>query len=280
MINSLVEDLSVLYVSCDAYSDLWDATFELHFAEWPDCPFGLYLGSNYRSYDKDKRVNNLLIGEDNSWCSNVSKMLEHIQSEYVILMLEDFFLTERTETASILKALDIVRKNDLHCCRLIPNNFKQGKLISQSDHFNILEIGEKTPYRISTQAAIWKKEFLLSLLNDKFSAWHFEGANSWMIDGLPVSIAAVSRPLIHYKHGVERGKWIDQGINNLKKHHINMDFDRRGYFNQKSVDVVTSQKEQDKNQIRKYIIERLIRVKYYFDRRLLKIKLRQNGIIR
>lgn len=65
---------AILIVSCDKYSDLWNPFFKSFFRFWPDCPFDIYLLSNYKSIDMPQ-VNSLLIDEDISWSDNLYKCL-------------------------------------------------------------------------------------------------------------------------------------------------------------------------------------------------------------
>lgn len=43
-------DVAVVVASCDAYADLWEPFFRLFRRYWPDCPYPVYLGSNFRTY--------------------------------------------------------------------------------------------------------------------------------------------------------------------------------------------------------------------------------------
>ncbi len=40
-------ELAILVCSCDKYADVWEPFFKLFFKFWPDCPYPIYLLSNY-----------------------------------------------------------------------------------------------------------------------------------------------------------------------------------------------------------------------------------------
>jgi hypothetical protein len=44
--NNSSDNLAVIVVSCDLYSDVWKPFFTLFFKYWNDCPFPVYLTSN------------------------------------------------------------------------------------------------------------------------------------------------------------------------------------------------------------------------------------------
>jgi len=46
--NRETGDTCVLIASCDAYSDAWAPFFALMKKYWPDCPYPIYLISNYQ----------------------------------------------------------------------------------------------------------------------------------------------------------------------------------------------------------------------------------------
>ena len=83
-------DTCILILSCDKYNDLWGPFFTLFWQYWPDHSFKVYLGSNLLVYN-DPRVKTIDIGEDNNWSHGLLKILELIDTPYIILMLEDFF---------------------------------------------------------------------------------------------------------------------------------------------------------------------------------------------
>src|SRR5438270_12060517 len=84
---------SVLVLSCDSYSDLWRPFFTLFWRHWPDCPLDVYLGTNSTRYE-DARVCSLNAGRGEPWSKRLRYFLNQMDSRYVLIMLEDFFLTK------------------------------------------------------------------------------------------------------------------------------------------------------------------------------------------
>jgi hypothetical protein len=225
-------DVPVLVVSCDRYADLWYPFFQLFWRRWPDCAGPVYLGTNFEAYN-DPRVQTLRIGRDVAWAASLSTMLEQIKSDYVILMLEDFLLTQRVDNDRIKRLTAIASAEQLGCLRLY-SIFPPATAVAHHP-----ELGSFTPgedWRITAQAAIWRVETLRKLLVPGFSAWDFELVGSLMSEFMPDQIWGVREPALVYDHAIEKGRWRPQGIAICDAAGIEVDFSVRGAFTAAELD--------------------------------------------
>lgn len=85
------DNISLLIIGYDPYIDVWDHYFELLNKYWPDRPC-TYLATNL-VVPTYQNVNVIVCGEDCEWSSKVHKALKKIPTDYVVLLLEDFFTT-------------------------------------------------------------------------------------------------------------------------------------------------------------------------------------------
>ena len=86
-----MSDISVLVASCDQYSDLWRPFFSLFRRFWADVPYEVYLGSNYLAFN-EPGVRTITVGEDKNWSHGLKRMVEKVDSEYIIfMMIHDIF---------------------------------------------------------------------------------------------------------------------------------------------------------------------------------------------
>lgn len=219
-----MNDLALLVVSCDKYSDLWEHFFALIEKYWNDCTLTKYLGSNFMNYDKNN-VRTIQVGADRSWAENVKKMLEQIQENYVIMMLEDFFIDKPIMNNAIEILYNHMLIHGYDCLRLEPSpppikiddkNLRIGRLIPGS------------PYYVSTQPAIWKKSILVELLMDGYSAWDFEIRNSKKSADFKYNFYCTKDYILHHLNGVERGKYYKSTIDVLRKNNIDVKYEKRG----------------------------------------------------
>ena len=208
----------VLVVSCDKYSDLWDPFFTLFYRYWPDCPFPVFLSSNQKTYSDD-RVVTIQTGQDLGWGGALNNALctEPIANfPHILLILDDLLLIRRVETSKIhdcLSALVELRGNYL---RLVPAPPPE-KALEKFPSLGLLASG--SPYRTSLQASIWQRKFLHDLLKVNESPWDFEIFGSRRSDAYPGFYSCTKR-VIHYINSVERGKWIPEAVEFLKKEEI------------------------------------------------------------
>ena len=195
-------DCTVLVSSCDRYSDLWDPYFSLLRLHWPDCPFPVSLiTENKRSAIPD--VHPLCLGNGLDWSTLLLKALDVVDTPYVLLTLEDFFLRSTVDTPRVMDLYHEMQRKSLRMLRLIP---RPGPTSSMGNtEYGKIEANE--PYKVSTQAAFWHTETLRELLLPGETAWQFEtngSLRSAKLDGF----AALWREALPYSHHViERGKW-------------------------------------------------------------------------
>jgi len=217
-------DCATLVISCDKYSDLWRPFFTLFWCHWPDCPFPVYLGSNGESFSH-ARVTNIRVGEDWSWSDSLRQMLLALDSDYVLVFLEDFFLRHLVDTGRVLACLGALHTLDGHMLRLHPNPGPDRAVPGFPD---IGRIDAGAPYRVSAQVAFWRRESLLGILREGESAWEFECKATKRSEKLGEGFFCVRRRAIDYGHHVvERGKWFRHEARRFGRMGIGCDLSRR-----------------------------------------------------
>ena len=227
-----VKSVPILVISCDRYADLWRPFFEIFWKRWPDCPFPVYLGTNHKTYS-DNRVKSIPIGEDQSWALGVHAMLDRIDSEYLILFLEDFLIKQVVETESILKLVQAAQDNQVGCLRLSPLPPPTPLPKHPVPNYSALGIVEPgCPYRVSAQPAIWNVETLRRFLVPGFSPWEFEHIGTQMSEWMPDIFWGPYNHNLIYDHGVEKGKWKPAGLAICKEAGVDVDLSSRGVFNE------------------------------------------------
>ncbi len=220
---------AVVVPSCDAYSDLWAPFFSLFWKYWPDCPFPVYLASNHQKFPHEK-VSSLCVGGNHLyWSQRLAKALSELDTEYVLLILEDFFLRRPMQTLQVLKALESLHQLKGSMLRLVPRPPADEAVTG----FSLLKrIRPHAPYRVSTQGAFWRRQTLIDLLGDGESIWEFELEGSRRSDILE-GFYSTRKPILTYDHHViERGKWFRNEAAHFGRIGINCDFSRRPIMSQ------------------------------------------------
>ncbi len=215
---------SVLVSSSDAYSDLWTPFFTLFWRHWPDCPYPVYLGTNQTEYDHP-RVRTLNAGPDESWSTNLRFFLSRIDSDYVLFLLEDFFFIKGVSTAAISDQLSTLHSLDGTMLRLFPNPPPH---LSLKGYAGIGSVHRLAPFRVSAQAALWKRVDFLSLLVDGESPWEFEDRGTLRSQSRTSGFYCTRKPVLPYIHVVEQGRWFRSAARRFRAENIGCNFDARG----------------------------------------------------
>lgn len=218
-------DASIVVVSNDGYRDVWPGFFAMMARFWPDRPYPLYLISN-RLAPLDNRAASIQVGEDLSWSRTLARGLERVPSRYVLLMLEDFFLTGPVDTAKVRALHEAAVALGAGYLRLAGNPNPDAPLARYPD---LGTIAKGASYRTSLQMAFWDRAVLRDLLREDESAWQFELAGSRRSDGIAAPFLSVYDGIspIPYQHTVRRGKWMQEAVDIFAPLGIAFDFSRR-----------------------------------------------------
>ena len=221
--SSGVSQLSILIVSCDRYADIWPAFFTLFWRYWPDCPYPVLLGANRQAYCND-RVATVLTGDDPSWGESTRRMVQQVESTHVLVMLEDFFLLKPVDADQVERCLSCLCSLDGGYLRLKPFP-KPDRRVKGCPMIG--EIDRGAPYRSALQAAIWRRDTLLRLLEDGESAWDMELFGSRRSDFLQAGFYSTWQSILVYEAGVTRGKWLPWAVKLCDREGIKVDLDMR-----------------------------------------------------
>lgn len=203
ILNQSQLNCSVVVSSCDAYNDLWGPFIKTFKKNWPDCNFNKYfITENKEIFDKDFKT--IKCGLNKNWTDRLHYALSNIDDDFIILLLEDFFLRSRVDNQQVHYFVNYIKKNNLNMIRLIKR--PKGTLLN-SQHSSLMEIQKNDLYRVSTQGSIWKKQTLLNLLKTNESIWEFE-INGTQRSTVYENFFCVKKDVLTYwHHVVERGKW-------------------------------------------------------------------------
>ncbi len=171
------EDCAVLVCSCDKNEDLWKMFFYYMKQYWKDCGYPIYLNTESRKYvDSWFEVKTFGLfpnGDKDRWSYRLRKTLEQMKENYVLILLEDFFLRQKVDRDEISLCLKRMKENDNIAVFLFdptpgPNT------VSEYDRYE--KKAKKAPFRMSLQAGLWNKKHLLHFIRDHENPWQFE---SW-----------------------------------------------------------------------------------------------------
>lgn|GEM_PF-502310 len=230
------KDCTVLVGSCDAYVDIWDPFFTLLRRFWPDNPYDVVLSTETLKYPDGKiRTINPDV-PDVSWTERMIDALSKIDSKYIILILDDFFLYDRVQTKKVEQCLRWMRENpDIATFTFWPacNDTEE------CDYPGFGKRPARSLRKVAGVLGIWNKKKMTNYLNGiNGSAWEWEAGNKLAnIAFLDDEFYRMTNddyifPYDFTKYGLCNGKWFKETKVMFAKLKINFDFSKRGYYDE------------------------------------------------
>lgn len=232
-----MNDCTIVVNSCDAYEDLWLPFFTLLKRRWPDCPYPVLLNTESREFHLDgldiRRAALQGAPASLSWSDRLRQTLKQVDTPFVLLLLDDFFLESPVDTERFAQCLAWM-KNDakLACFSFVPTiwpNVEDGK------YPGFQRRPRRAAYTANCQAGLWRTKTLLKLLRRKENLWEFEEYATIRANhtNLEFYAAAKDAPLImdyDWRPGgaVHRGKWTRHVPQLLQEIGVPMDLSLRG----------------------------------------------------
>lgn len=220
------DDISLLIIGYDLYVDVWNHYFELLNKYWTNRP-KTYLATNTLAPNY-KNVEVIQCGEEAEWSRKVYNSLKVIPSEYVVLLLEDFFTTKEVDNYEFTQLVNFCRENNVDYCKLKNQSKIVGPSFMGKKHLHVID--KNTEYGISLQAAIWKKSFLQKLIGSgNYNAWIFELTQVKEKTHLkPDNICiADDRNILEITHAVVQSKYLRKAIRVFKNQGYKIDTSQR-----------------------------------------------------
>lgn len=214
-------------MTCDTYSDLWQPFFTLYNKNFPN-DYKTYIGTETKDCEYATAIK-----KQGAWTKRVRETLAEIDSEYIIFMLDDFFIHDKVDKERIEYVLGHFKSDTAVF------NFEKAYDIkdreSSLDGFKLRQ--NKQPYLNSCQPSIWNREKLIERLQKDQSPheWEFTIVDS------PYKHYINSGKLIidigYYEDKkpwcVVGGKWAVECRELFKKNNIEVDFYTRGFIDMK-----------------------------------------------
>ncbi len=247
--------VTVLVSSCDAYSDLWEPFFRLmniYGGILKECRIVLNTESKTYSYDglnivclefyKDSMTNA-------QWGARLRKHIELVETPYIIHLLDDFFLSNYVDSKRILRCIEWMDADDsIGAMNFLPIE----RATKESKYKGFALVNPGTPFRVNTQAGLWRKEVLYNSILEDEDPYTYEIFGNIRNDAIMRSnIYALlwgerePIPYGYYEYDIKDftgktkgfsaingGKWNLRKVEeNFKKNNIKIDYSERGVNN-------------------------------------------------
>lgn len=232
-----MKKFSILVSSCDSYEDLWNPFFTLLNRYWNTDGIKIYLSTESRKYEYEGlNIVSPLYGssEKYEWSKRLQIILENIETEYVLFILDDFWLKSPVIEDNIDIALSYLDNNvnDGFFC-LIPQREHVKNEYENCDYPEFYKRLGNSKFRITTQVGLWRKSFLMKLLRSHESAWMFETRATWRSKtyfskyNVYSLKSTMPRTFDYHVCGVvSGGKYIEQFLDEFKEENLMLNLQR------------------------------------------------------
>jgi hypothetical protein len=147
------------------------------------------------------KVTQILVGPDSFWTSNLKNALEKISEDYLLVLVDDFYLINLDKKFNFETTIKTMKKNNLFHLKF--HNIPKAKILT--DESNIFAYDKEEPYCISV-CGFWKKSSLKKLCYEKENAWDFEIKSAIRSKSLGMTGSYLNPPL-YCLNLIEKGKW-------------------------------------------------------------------------
>jgi hypothetical protein len=227
--------VTIVISSCDDYSDIWEPFFYLFKKYWEPVNYPIVFNTETKiATTSGLDIKTINSNKEWTWSRRLRYVISQVDSPYILLLLDDFFLYDKVDTKRIEQCVEWMSKD-----RRIANItfFKTGiDGIVKNPHPEFALKKRKSLYKVNAVAGIWRKTKLLKYLKDDENAWQFEQngtERSWRSFDKFYYLSDGEDRIIPYdftEYGLFGGKWLKPTIDLFKKEKITMDFGTRGMY--------------------------------------------------
>lgn len=169
------KNISLLVVSCYSYADVLKLLIrKLDAIYFFSIPFdSVYLATDIKSKEVDyKKMHFDEVIEGDAWGERVRNALKKINTEYCMVLLDDYIPTKPVNLDMIDSLLKVAEDFDCIYLTSVFSDIGSSKKVAQLDGY--VRVPDELLYRVNSTVGIWKKDSLLKVLSDDDSPWEWE----------------------------------------------------------------------------------------------------------
>lgn len=204
--------VSIVVLSCDERAKYWDIFFKLKSRYWKECPYPIYLVSESLKHRRYRTINiNSPI-----WTKRFREALKQVDEDYVIILLEDYFLRQIVDQERLSTVTKIITQNPNIATFNFERNYREA-LPCAFDGW--LKQKNNQVYLNSTQPSIWNKQILMDRLREDQDPWQWELT---VVNSPYDHLINTGNPIINngYQHGkpfgIMKGEMTEECISFLR----------------------------------------------------------------
>lgn len=221
MLNKI--DFEVIISTCDKFSDLWDAHVLLMNQNWQDRG-RTWLVTDAPTQRIFPKVDVISTGEGMEITQRLKVALERVETEYILLTLDDYFLTAPIDTDALQKSLRVMQEENLDYMRLYANaeyRLRRENAVEFPNHpgYYLRDVSQGN-YKISLYPGLWRTDFMRKTLDKPLNAWQYEVALTPMAHALNARCAISNHNEFPFLDVIRKGKVLRKANRYFQKNPI------------------------------------------------------------
>lgn len=235
--SSMPSPLTIVVNTCDSYADVLSLFFAAFQEYWPSCPYPVVINSESKKYTCYAAQTHIYgpPGAKDRWGDRLITTLNSIDTEFVLMLYDDFVLEERVYDSRIAEAIDFLSLIKNAAVAYLINTSLKTK--SEVTHSRFARVHDTADYRLNSSPAIWRRELLIGYTGviDNPWAWEVFGSYRTYGDGKAFYTLRQGEEDIYKfnrsKGGaIYRGKWVREVVaGKFEKYHLGIDEAVRGF---------------------------------------------------
>lgn len=218
--------MKILVLSCDKNEDIFYAFHHCMEKNWPSHPEIIYATETIKNpYYKTISKNYPL----EIWTKRIRETLKEIDDEQILIIMDDFFIRKPVDTKRIEYLCTQLKGNIAHFCfeKSYDNNDEETDVIGMKKRQH------GSDYEVSINCGLWDKNKFIDVLSRNSNPWDVElnqdnrgydyyiNSEDFIIDwGYETWVPT----------GLFKGKWCRNIIPFFEKEGIEIDYERRGFY--------------------------------------------------
>ena len=234
------KDCTLFLSTYDGGEDLWEGFFKALSVQWSQMDMPIIMNTETKSYSYpgyEIKTFQPSLNKKQTWAERLIDVLNHVETEYVLLFLEDFWLDKPVDDAFFRKTLQWMKENpDVANFSYYPCAPGQNLPDFRFERF------ERRPqsclYKFNCQVGLWRTKELISYLRPHESPWDWEIYGSMRASRIEkhfYSLRWMAPLVFSYTDNttgcvVRRGKWVKENVMPLvEMYNLKIDFSKRGF---------------------------------------------------
>lgn len=191
---------------------------------WSDCKYELVLCTQTKEPEHNLFDRIIYTDEEMIWGDRLKVALDEIETEFVFMMPEDYFLKTKVDSDAFENCIKFLREQNGGLVRLNPPVPFTKPYNKKFDYIPV-----KSIYRICGQPSIFKKSYLERFADKHYSPWQFEREGSLLSRTFPEKLFITKNVVFDCVHAWSRGMWLKDAYILM----INEKIDKKYYSNDK-----------------------------------------------